>query len=77
MTNTQEQYVPGVMYYAEDLVGLMNEILVVLVKYFGCVRQRSNIFNSIKNTPFFTQMVQLPLSCYVVNKTIPNSYDSI
>jgi hypothetical protein len=39
VTNTQEQYVPGIMYYAEDLIGLMNEILVIFVKYFGCVRQ--------------------------------------
>jgi hypothetical protein len=62
--------IPGVMYYSDDLVGLMNEILVLIVKYFGCIKEREHLFSKIKNNAFFIKMIQVPLSCFVVNKNI-------
>lgn len=57
ITNTQEQMIPGVMYYSDDLVGLMNEILVLIVKYFGCIKEREHLFSKIKNNAFFIKMI--------------------
>lgn len=60
----------GVMYWAEDVVGLLNEIVALFVKYISGVRQRDSMVAKLRNDAFLASLIVAPLSCFVVNKTI-------
>lgn len=66
------------MYYAEDLVGLLNEIFALLTKYFlNSKSSRDILISKIKDTNLFVKLIQTPLSCYVMNKSINRNIGTI
>lgn len=67
----------GVLFYADDLIGMFNEIVTIVIKYFYGVKNRDQFIGKLKGNKLFASFVFSPLSYFVMNKTIDRSFSNI